>query len=168
MSKYLFIYLVIILIHSCDKIDNVYRNKLIFSVEMKILEDDILEVYFDNRETNRFQSKDVIRKEIIGDTVYQKFNFIINKNVFPNRIRLDLGENLNQKKIQIRNIELKYNSGRHLFTKKEIKKYFRANIYLDFDFDHLVALPLVKPNKLYDPYLVSNNLSGFINRLILH
>ena len=168
ISKNLFIFLFIILIQSCDKTDNINKNKFILSIEMKILEDDILEVYFDNRKTNIFQVKDVIQREIKGDTVYQKINFLFKKNVFPNRIRLDLGENLNQKNIHLRKIELKYNSGKHLFTNEEIKFFFRANKYLNFDFDRLVASPVVNIDKLYDPYLVSYNLSSFFNRLMLY
>jgi hypothetical protein len=124
----------------------------------------VLELYFDNRETNTFSSKKSIRKKIKGSNSFQKVSFILDKDAYPNRIRIDLGENRSQETIEIKEIGLQYNNATHTFSNEEIDKLFKPNIYLDYR--SLMATPK-QMNGNYDPYLESFNLSKYVNELIL-
>ncbi len=140
------------------------ENQIVVHVELKILKDDVLELYFDDRESKVFSSKMSIRKKIKGDSSFQKVSFMLKDNAYPNRIRIDLGENREQLPIEIKEIALQYNKAIHVFSPQELETYFKANIYLDFN--SIVATPKMLDGK-YDPYLESFNLSKFINQLIL-
>ena len=157
--------LLLIIIFSCNNNinKNGIENQLIVHIELKIVQDDVLELYFDNRETNTFSSKKSIRKKIKGSNSFQKVSFILDKDAYPNRIRIDLGENRSQETIEIKEIGLQYNNATHTFSNEEIDKLFKPNIYLDYR--SLMATPK-QMNGNYDPYLESFNLSKYINELI--
>tara|TARA_B100000767_G_scaffold219366_1_gene207434 strand:- start:158 stop:676 length:519 start_codon:yes stop_codon:yes gene_type:complete len=141
-----------------------HENQLVVHVELKILKDDFLELYFDDRESKVFSSKRSIRKKIKGDSSFQKVSFMLDDSAYPNRIRIDLGENREQPAMEIKQIALQYNKAIHVFSPQELETYFKSNIYVDFN--SFVATPKIMEGK-YDPYLESFNLSKFINQLIL-
>ena len=70
--------LLLIIIFSCNNNinKNGIENQLIVHIELKIVQNDVLELYFDNRETNTFSSKKSIRKKIKGSNSFQKVSFI--------------------------------------------------------------------------------------------
>jgi hypothetical protein len=142
------------------------EDHLIIEILLKVPEEDVLEIYY--REANEnYDSKKRVETIIKGSTELQKAVFVLDKMVFPTNIRVDLGKNENQGVIFLDNITLKYNEAEYIFDKNNIKKYFRPSIYLDFDFETMTGKPKKVDNK-FDPYLDSNNISKFVNRIILY
>jgi len=161
-----------ILLSSCGdeqklgKKEKVLEDHLIFEILLKVPEEDIFEIYY-REENEKYESKKRVEAKVKGSTELQKAVFVLDKMVYPSNIRVDLGNNENQGEIFLYSITLRYNEAEHMFDKKDIKKYFRPSKYIDFNFDSMTGIPKKVDNK-YDPYLDSNNISKFVNRIILY
>jgi hypothetical protein len=152
--------------NTAEKIDPSLEDKLVLSFDALVEVDDEFQLYF-RKEDENFKETRSIKHDISGSNKYQTIQFVFNQLDFPQSIRLDMGMNTKQGPIKIKNIELKYNDHSHLFSIKELRKYFVANKYIDANFDELTFTPLVIDND-YDPFLTSFNISYFVNKLILY
>lgn len=143
-----------------------HEDHLIVELLVKVPEDDSFEVYY-RTEHEQYASNNRVATKVKGSSALQKVEFVMDQSVFPTYIRLDLGINQKQGDILLDQIVFKYNDAEHVFDKKEIKKYFRPSKYLDFNFDTMMGRAKKVDNK-FDPYLDSNNISKFVNELILY
>lgn len=143
-----------------------HEDQLIVELLVKVPEDDSFEVYY-KAENEQYVSNNRVETKIKGSSLLQKVEFVLDQSVFPTYIRIDLGKNPNQGDIMLDQIVLRYNDAEHVFKDKEIKKYFRPSKYLDFNFDTMTGKAKKADNK-FDPYLDSNNISKFVNELILY
>ncbi|WP_341215800.1 hypothetical protein [uncultured Wocania sp.] len=150
---------------SCKDVKVENSECIIVEVILIMQKNDTLELFYNSRKNESFMAKKSLRKPINGSTSEQKIKFVLEQGIYPTRLRLDLGENQNQKEILIKNITLKYNNGNHEFSNLELEKYFKPSKY--FNFENLRGKPMVIDRK-YDPYLESYNISKFINKLILN
>ncbi len=139
---------------------------MIIEILLKVTEEDVFEVYY-REENEKYDSKKRVETKVKGSTEIQKAAFILDKMVYPSNIRVDLGKNENQGEIFLYSITLRYNEAEYIFDKNDIKKYFRPSKYIDFNFETMTGNPKKVDNK-YDPYLDSNNISKFVNRIILY
>jgi len=153
-------------INERNKSGSVLQDQIIVEVYLTVPEDDLFELYYRN-ENQEYSSDNRIETEVSGSQQTQKVRFILNQQTFPSHIRLDLGVNREQGPMALDRIVLSYNETSEVLGKSEIKKYFRSNRYLDFDFELMTVSPKEVDDK-YDPYLDSNNISKFVNNLILH
>lgn len=142
-----------------------YEDHLIVAVEVMVLKDDYFELYYRNKD-EQFNAENSIRVEIKGSEEFQTLLFVLDHHIFPSHIRLDLGMKEDQDPIALGQLAFRYNDAVHEFTKAELQKYFRPNKGLEFDFDTLTARGVPIDGK-YDPYLVSYDISYFVNKLIL-
>ena len=147
-------------------VPNEFEDQLVFEIEMTVLENDIFEVYHRGK-GEQYSVEKRLGHEVNGDSLPKIIRFIFDQHTYPYNLRFDFGSNPNQKPIKIESIKLRYNEGVHIFTRDELKLYFIPNKYLDFNFETLTATTSKLGNK-YDPYLDSNNISKFINELILY
>ena len=153
-------------IGASDKIDPSQQDRLIVEAHIRVPEDDRFELYYrDDQQT--YTSENRVEATVSGADSIQQIRFMVEPLVFPSYLRLDLGENREQRPMTIERIVLRYNEASEVFDISEIQKYFRPNRYLDFDLTTMVATPKVVEDA-YDPYLDSNNISKFVNNLILH
>ena len=163
-----------------DKDRALYEDQLLIELNLTVLKDDVFEVYFRNKgerydaikSRKQFgrigRSGSSRRKQVItGKKESQKIVFGLNQHEYPYNLRLDFGNNAKQEEIQIQSIVLLYNEGRHEFSNEELKNHFSPNKYLDINFETMLLKTYVVDNK-YDPYLQSNNISAFVNKLILY
>ncbi|CAN0605170.1 unnamed protein product, partial [Ectocarpus sp. 12 AP-2014] len=128
--------------------------------------DDVFELYFRNKGETYDQTKS--RQQIVsGKNEEQKIVFGLNQHEYPYNLRIDFGNNPKQGDIYIHSIALIYNEGRHEFSKEELRNHFVPNKFLDIDFEKMLLKTKVIDNK-YDPFLQSNNISAFVNKLILY
>lgn len=143
-----------------------HEDHLIVELLVKVPKDDSFEVYY-RAENEQYASNNRVETKVKGSSALQEVVFIVDQFVFPTYIRIDLGKNQKQGDILLDQIVLRYNDAEHVFNKKEIKKYFRPSKYLDFNFDTMTGKAKKVDNK-FDPYLDSNNISKFVNELILY
>ena len=149
-----------------DKDRALYEDQLLIELNLTVLKDDVFEVYFRNK-GERYDAIKSRKQVITGKKESQKIVFGLNQHEYPYNLRLDFGNNAKQEEIQIQSIVLLYNEGRHEFSNEELKNHFSPNKYLDINFETMLLKTYVVDNK-YDPYLQSNNISAFVNKLILY
>lgn len=142
-----------------------HEDQLIIVADIKVLEDDALELYYRDKD-EPFGADKRIRKYVKGAAQSQEVEFVVELLEFPSHIRLDFGENRGQPPMVLERLIFRYNDMEHVFSKEELKKYFRANPGLKFNFETLTAEGVVVDGK-YDPSLNSNDISYFVNKLIL-
>lgn len=160
-------FLFFLLVIGCKNEKLEFENQLIVKLSLIILEDDELELFYNTAFSPNFTANNNIKKKVTGSDTTQDVFFILKDDEYPKRIRIDFGNNRNQKQVEIKEIKLLYNKVFKRFTKEEIKLFFKANEYFDFNFETLKGIGVEK-NDRYDPYLESMNLSKFINNLILY
>jgi hypothetical protein len=142
-----------------------YEDHIIISLKIKFLNDDKFELYYKNEE-EQFTSDKRVQIEVKGSQDFQTVLFVLDHHIFPSHIRLDFGMKENQDKFVIDQLAFKYNDVQHVFSNEEVRKYFRPHDGLHFNFNTMTGQGF-RVNGRYDPYLVSNNISYFINKLIL-
>tara|TARA_Y100000385_G_scaffold277795_1_gene325249 strand:+ start:3232 stop:3738 length:507 start_codon:yes stop_codon:yes gene_type:complete len=165
-NQVLFIF-IFLLVVGCKNEKLEFENQLIVKLSVIILEDDELDLFYNSAFSPNFTANNNIKRKIKGSHTPQDVFFILKDDEYPKRIRIDFGNNRNQKQVEIKEIKLLYNKAFKIFTKEEVKLFFKANEYFDFDFETLKGVGVEK-NDRYDPYLESMNLSKFINNLILY
>jgi len=151
---------------SVDGGQGVPSDQLVIELSVLVEEDDVFEMFYKEKEST-YSSVNSQKTQVKGSALPQLLRFSLDQHTYPQNIRLDFGSNPKQKSVQVVFIRLRFNEATHAFTKEELKKYFKPNKYLVFDFDTMKAEPKTVDEK-YDPYLESNNLSAFINKLILY
>lgn len=150
---------------STDESTIKYEDQLVFEVVLAAQQDDKFELYYRSEDEN-FNAERRISYKFKGSTKNQQIKFVFDLLEFPSHIRLDFGENEKQDTIKVVQFLFRYNDAEHIFTHQEIKKYFKPNTYLEFDYENMSAQGL-KVNGKYDPFLSSYDISYFVNKLIL-
>lgn len=164
---FLILILIFLLVLGCKNEKLEFENQLIVKLSLIILEDDELELFYNTALSPGFTVDNKAKKKITGSDTIQNVFFVLRDDVYPQRLRIDFGNNRGQKQIEVKEIKLQYNQAFKSFTKEEVKLFFKTNEYFDFDFETSIGIGLEK-NGRYDPYLESMNLSSFINNLILY
>lgn len=141
------------------------EDRLIVRLNMVVPEDDNFEIYFRQKE-EKFSSDYKITQNIKGLSQAQDIEFVFDILDFPSHLRIDFGRNVNQGPMKLNSLIFQYNDNVHEFTEEELKKYFIPNACMEVDFlsGNVTAK---KINEKYNPYLNSNNISYFVNKLIL-
>lgn len=150
---------------STDESTIKYEDQLVFEVVLEAQQDDKFELYYRSEDEN-FNAERRISSKFNGSDKNQQIKFVFDLLEFPSHIRLDFGENEKQDTIKVVQFLFRYNDAEHIFTHQEIKKYFKPNAYLEFDYENMSAQGL-KVNGKYDPFLSSYDISYFVNKLIL-
>ena len=141
------------------------EDRLVVKVNMVVPDDDNFEIYF-RRKEEKFSSDYKITQNIKGSSQAQNIEFVFDILDFPSHLRIDFGRNANQGPMKINRLIFQYNDNFHEFTSNELKRYFIPNAYMEVDFS-TGNVTTKKINEKYNPYLNSNNISYFVNKLIL-
>ncbi len=141
------------------------EDRLVVRMNLVVLENDTFEVYY-RKEDEVFGPDQKISKKIQGSEDSQDIDFAFDLLEFPSHLRIDFGRNVNQGVITLNDFSFHFNDNRHDFTAEELKKYFVPNAGLEVNFDSGV-MNTKSVNDKYNPYLNSNNISYFVNKLIL-
>ena len=159
--------LFILMTLGCTQEKTEFENQIILKLSLIIHEDDELQLFYNSAESSAFIADNSITHKIKGKDTIQSIFFVLKDDEYPERLRIDFGNNRNQKQVEVKEIKLLYNEAFKSFSKDEIKVFFKNNEYFDFNFETLKGKGVVINNN-YDPYLESMNLSAFINELILY
>ena len=119
------------LIISCkeSKVPKNEADHIIIELYMQVSKEDQFEVFYRNTDQVYRTGKSVIVK-VEASRLLQKIKFILPEQVFPDYLRIDLGNNINQEEMLLENITIKYNSQVKEFTKEAIEKYFRPSRFI--------------------------------------
>ena len=163
MNKAVILSLLLMIISCKQNLKN--DQLLIFSIDFIALHDDEFQLFYSNDIINTYEEKNSIKIKIKGSEKLQTAEFCLPKNVNPNRIRLDLGNNILQNFLEINNIKIKLGQNKIVLKDKFLKEVFKTN-------DNIIVdtisnkFNLTVKNKVYDPYIISKNLNYLINKLI--
>lgn len=138
-----------------SQLDNDYALEI--ELQYKISNDDIFEVYYTNSDKENFSSKKILRNKVFGSKNYKKVSFQFPKGEFPNKIRLDLGENRKQNCVRIKNIKIKYREKEIIISRQLLPHFFVTNKYLEYNSSNGVFRSSIVNNG-YDPFITSSAL----------
>ncbi|WP_115460776.1 hypothetical protein [Winogradskyella aurantiaca] len=178
-KKVLLIYLVVLLI-SCknekDKSNSQVKesstslieqtnNYFQILINVRVPKDDTFEIYYYETGSSTFHSKDFVSKKILGNEYDQDILFDLPENMYPERLRLDLGKNVNQDPIKLNSVTLIWNDKKYEFSKEELKNDLRPSKFVIFDKERLIV-KTVEVNGRYDPYFYTMNLNNIVDFLL--
>lgn len=172
MKKILFILALIFIGFSCksDKKDNqpntVEQKKEtneqvaetpFFTVKLiaKVEKDDKFKLLYTEDTGVPFVGKQVVRANVKGSEEFQTIEFKFKeKDIKPIRLRLDIGNNKDQKTITIKSLEFAHNDDYFIVQDSLLKRFFSPNKHIEFTKDAGVVKLMPEGDK-YAPFFVS-------------
>jgi hypothetical protein len=146
-----------LILFSCQNNNTAHENNY-FILEGVFKKNDEFQLFYTRSLFNEYNEKQSIKKKIRGSQNVQKIKFEIPKGFSPLRIRLDLGNNIAQKKILIKGVTLLMYDKKEYITKVNFKDFFFCNENAEFKRESgEIDLNVISGS--YDPYFISKNLS---------
>jgi|GEM_PF-631820 len=143
-----------------------YENTINITFQTEVLEDDTFQLYYKNEFDKGFSGVKSVKKDVSGNSFLQNVEFEIPLDSVRT-IRMDIGENSNQKSIHYDNIIISRYDEEFRIASRDLLKYFNLNGFIDID----TANQLLKTktrNDLwspYDPFLTSKNLEEVFSKM---
>lgn len=144
------------------ELDNLNLELLL---EVKVPMDDIFELYYYESGEKTFSSENFVYNRVKGSEIIQILKFEIPDNVYPERLRLDFGKNINQEKMTFAGAILKYGDKEYVFSELEINEQFKPSKFMLFD-PETREIITQKINNKYDPYFYTMKVNGIVNYLL--
>lgn len=138
-----------------DKTKTKVVDEMIIKIFFKMEASDHIQLYYTNDALENFSEKNTFRKNFSENTDFQLLEFKFDKDYFPEKIRLDLGSNREQKSIIIDKIQITRSKYAIEILGKDIKEYFTVNKYVK-NIQGSGEFIFTIVNNIYDPYLTSN------------
>lgn len=149
---------------SCERKNNHLDESIIITLKMKVTHDDVFQLFFSDSYFQNYQESKSVSLKVIGKDVYQHVVFKLSKGILPKRIRVDLGNNENQKEIQIEYVSIGMKNKVIFFNNDNFYRMFEFNECVHYIKNKKIIL-LDCPNEFYDPYFISKNLTSIIKQL---
>lgn len=142
--------------------------KELFNVELNLIvsKDDSLQLFYKDDSNNDWQDEKSVWAPVKGDVNAQKVQFFLPKDIIPNDLRIDFGNNKNQKSIEVKNFTMKYFN--KTFTVKDTMFYqfFQPNEQINWDRKKATANFNYKQG-IYDPlFFPRETLKGEILKIV--
>lgn len=169
--KKIFLVLILVLITSCKKnkkseeinnevkldstevVSKEYPN---FTLKLiaKVTVDDRFRLLYTDELGENFSGNKIVFRKVIGSPDIQTITFELpRKDIYPARLRLNVGENSNQKSIQIEEIEIMHDDNKFSISKESFSKYFFPNKYIELNNEGIVNF--IKADGKHFPFFVS-------------
>lgn len=141
---------------------NDYEDRELESMQVvltaKVPEDDTFQLFFWEESESKFDIKNSVRTKIQGADSLQEIIFRLPtlKNLF--RLRLDIGENINQGAVIIKQITFVKEYQDHIYNIQNFNRLFKANQYIEQEGqEKFKGIPGKRENnqRFYDPYFIS-------------
>jgi len=126
---YLFVFMLLALAglgFVLQKIHNLETSAIQFSISLSGANKDILVLYHRSK-NQHFSAERRIKRKIVGDGTIRTFNYELPKGT--SNVRIDLGQNKNQEKIDIENIIIKDSKDHFKIIKNKQLRQLRFNRY---------------------------------------
>lgn len=130
-------------------------GEVTLTIEAKFLLNDKFQIYYTKEPNVELSGENFFDKYVYGNDQMQKVTFKFPKGVIPCKIRLDLGENNEQKNISIKNISISYNDNLINGDDGEFMTLWTPNESLVYNSNQFLY-DIVLINGLHDPLLISN------------
>lgn len=145
---------------------NTKQDKIEAVISAVVLENDTFQIFYRDSSDLKFTAKKSLTNEIKGDSKNQKIRFELPAGININSIRVDIGQNVNQKDVIIDEIILRSRSYEYII-KDSLLYYFKPNSFIKLgnDKNHFVPYEKQRANYNYDPYLTSIDISDIIKKL---
>lgn len=137
--KYLVLFLTAIIIFfllqnflsSIKGAPNSIPNEIEIELQIEVKENDVFQVFYKNDKDLNFSEANSKKVNISGSNDIQKIHFIIPVDSTLNSIRMDMGDNVDQKKIVLH--ALKFEGGINSFSidPTDIETFFNKNSFID-------------------------------------
>lgn len=130
-------------------------DEVTLTLEASFLQNDKFQIYYTKEPNVELSGDLVIDKYVYGNDQMQKIDFKFPKGVIPYKIRLDLGENMEQKNISVKNISIQYKDQVINGDDGQFMKSWTTNESLVYDpFKFIYNIKLI--NGLHDPLFISS------------
>jgi len=170
------LYLFILVIFGCKEgkrtnttqdegLTNSNKTKLELVLQVIVPKDDVFEVYYHEPEEKTFTSKNYVFKEIKGGSEIQEVSFTIPDNIYPERLRIDLGKNIDQGEMIFKSARFIFGEKEYVFSEEEIKNQFKPSKFMLFD-PKTRKIKTQRINNKYDPYFYTMKVNGIVDYLM--
>lgn len=130
-------------------------DEVTLTLEAAFLQNDKFQIYYTKEPNVELNGEHFIDKYVYGKDQMQKIDFKFPKGVIPYKIRLDLGENMEQKNISVKNISINYKDQVINGDDGEFMKSWTTNGSLVYDPSKFIYnIELI--NGLHDPLFISS------------
>ena len=140
------------------------NDYLIIRMKVKVKEDDVFEIYYNEYLTGYYSIDNRVRLAIKGRDSFQELIFRFPERVYPLKLRFDLGMKQHETAIEIS--EIKFDTGGKSSTlyQEEIIERFRFNAHISVDKQTNKINRKVVENR-YDPNMYSGDLTPEITNI---
>ena len=129
--------------------EKVAESKVNVTVDMVVPIDDSFQLFYTEDNTLNFGEDKCVRVNVKGKETSQKIVFDLPDDVAFTFLRLDVGENKQQKEMKIENFAIKYYGKKFEAKGNLFFQYFSANDQLKVDFEKSTFIPQGK--EIHDP-----------------
>jgi hypothetical protein len=130
-------------------------DEVTLTLEAAFLHNDKFQIYYTNEPNVELSGENLIDKYVYGNGQMQKIDFKFPKGVIPYKIRLDLGENTEQKSISVKNISIHYKDHVINGDDGDFMKSWTTNEALVYDTNKFIYnIELI--NGLHDPLFITS------------
>lgn len=130
-------------------------DQVTLTLETSFLQNDKFQIYYTKEPNVELSGEHVIDKYVYGNAQMQKIDFKFPKGVIPFKIRLDLGENMDQKNISVKNISIQFEDQVINGDDGQFMKSWTTNESLVYDTSKFIYnIELI--NGLHDPLFISS------------
>lgn len=141
------------------------KDKLELIIEVVVPRDDVFEMYYHEPEEKTFSSKNYVFARVTGSNEAQKINFAIPDNIYPERLRIDLGKNQDQGEMTFIGARLEFGEKSYVFSNDEIESQFKPSKFMLFD-PKTRKVKTQRINNRYDPYFYTMKVNGIVDYLL--
>ncbi len=127
---------------------------------------DEFEIFYRDSTDSKYSAKKSVKSKVPGSKEFQKIHFKLPIQTGIKSIRLDIGQNTNQKDIFIDQISIQSDSYEHVI-KDSLLHYFKPNSFIELGArkNHFITHKLDRAKYNYDPFLSSIDISEIIKKI---
>ncbi len=137
--------------------ENKELNNMVVVLSAKVLKDDVFQLFYQETPESKFKIEKSVRVNIKGSDVYQDITFELPKIQDLFRLRLDIGENLDQNTVVIKEIKFLKENEEFVFGANGFNRLFAPNKYVTASDNggFLGKHAVIDSKPVYDPYFIS-------------
>ncbi len=157
--------ILLLLFINCNNNKN-KQQQLVVELDAVIKKTDSIHTFYKTDGTINFNEIESFWTKVKGNNKNQNIKIVFPKNVKPNQIRLDFGNNIKQEEIVLNKVVATYKSNKFILKGKEIYYYLRvdeSNTFLD---KNLGVLKRLNPKQKTGPSLYPNG--EFLKKKLVH
>ena len=130
------------------------EKSFVIKLNVQIPNDDVLEVYFQDQDNDKYSWKNKVTKNITGSTNMQTVEFKLPNEIFPTSIRIDLGAGKESETIAFGGLEMSFEDFNMTVNQEELPGFFIPNKYIQYN-KETGEITCTKVEGKYDPYFDS-------------